>query len=148
MAKLLGDCITSQTQIIRRYMPGAEIYIWSDMLDPTHNAHNNYYLVEGDFTGSWNHIPKDLIMAVWGAAVRTEGMQFFADNGFQMLASCYYDTNDLTGVEAWLGLTRTMPAARGLMYTTWQKKYGLLAGYGDLLGGASAGISGAAWVNY
>ncbi|MEN6627567.1 MAG: carbohydrate binding domain-containing protein [Candidatus Sumerlaeia bacterium] len=147
MGALLGDCITSQTRIIRRYMPDAEVYIWSDMLDPTHNAHGDYYLVEGDYTGSWNHVPKDLIVAVWGAAPRAESMRFFADNGFQTLASCYYDTADLTGVEAWLALSRTLPNTRGLMYTTWQKKYALLPGFGDLLGGpASAGTGCAEWL--
>ena len=30
------------------------VYVWSDMLDPKHNAHGNYYLVEGHYTGSWN----------------------------------------------------------------------------------------------
>ena len=45
---------------------GVEVLIWSDMLDPNHNAHGNYYLVSGDFTGSWRHVPKDLVMAVWG----------------------------------------------------------------------------------
>ncbi|MCE5230776.1 hypothetical protein LLG95_14460 [bacterium] len=146
MAGLLGDCITSQTQILRRHMPGVEIYIWSDMLDPSHNAHGNYYLVEGDWTGSWEHVPKDLTIAVWGAAPRTQSMQFFADNGFRTLAACYYDANDLTGVEAWLALTRTLPNVRGLMYTTWQKKYALLPGFGDLLGGGSAAIRPAAWL--
>lgn len=135
MGALLGDCITSETRIIRRYMPAADIYIWSDMLDPGHNAHNNYFLVEGDLTGSWNHVPKDLIITVWGDAPRTASMQFFADNGFKTLASCYYDTNDLTGVEGWLALSRTLPNVRGLMYTTWQKKYALLPGFGELLGG-------------
>lgn len=147
MAKLLGDCITSQTRILRRHMPGAEIYIWSDMLDPTHNAHKDYYLVEGDFTGSWEHVPKDLTIAVWGDAPREESLHFFAENGFRTLAACYYDTNDLTGVAAWLDLARTLPNVRGLMYTSWNKRYALLAGFGDLLGsGGKSGICGAAWL--
>jgi len=37
------------------------------MLDPNHNAHGNYYLVEGDFTGSWRHVLKDLVMAGRGS---------------------------------------------------------------------------------
>jgi len=42
------------------------------MLDPNHNARGNYYLVKGDFTGSWNHVPKDLIIAVWGSKVQAK----------------------------------------------------------------------------
>ena len=34
MAQILGDCITRQFQIIRGVNPQAEIFIWSDMLDP------------------------------------------------------------------------------------------------------------------
>ena len=83
MGELLGECITRQVQILRRHMPGAEVYIWCDMLDPNHNAHGDYYLVEGDFTGSWKHIPKDLTIAVWGGAPREKSLRFFADQGFQ-----------------------------------------------------------------
>ncbi|MDI9442922.1 MAG: hypothetical protein QM844_01995 [Planctomycetota bacterium] len=135
MGELLGECITRQTEILRRHMPGAEIYIWSDMLDPGHNAHGDYYLVEGDFTGSWDHVPKDLVMAVWGGAPRAEGLRFFSEKGFRTLAACYYDANDLDDVRAWLGIGRTIPKFQGMMYTPWQKKYGLLAEFGDLLGG-------------
>ena len=53
MGELLGECVTKQAQIIRRHNPGAQVYVWSDMFDPNHNAHGDYYLVEGDFTGSW-----------------------------------------------------------------------------------------------
>jgi len=74
MGELLGECVTKQAQSIRRYSPGAQVYVWSDMLDPNHNAHGNYYLVDGDFTGSWQHVPKDLVMAVWGGAPREKSI--------------------------------------------------------------------------
>src|SRR4051812_26240728 len=32
----------------------SRIYAWNDMFDPNHNAHDNYYLVEGDISGSWS----------------------------------------------------------------------------------------------
>src|SRR2546430_11391900 len=35
------------------------------MLDSNHNAHDKYYLVKGSFAGSWNHIPKDVVIAVY-----------------------------------------------------------------------------------
>ena len=54
MAQVLGACITRQTEILRRRLPGAQIYVWSDMLDPSHNARGQYYLVNGDYTGSWH----------------------------------------------------------------------------------------------
>ena len=29
------------------------LYIWSDMFDPGHNAHDHFYEVEGTIAGSW-----------------------------------------------------------------------------------------------
>ncbi len=133
MAELLGQCITKQTEIIHRYAPKAEVYIWSDMIDPHHNAHGDYYLVVGDYTNSWKHVPKDLNIAVWGGAPREKSMRFFAEQGFKTLVSCYYDADDLNDVKAWLELARQMPNVRGFMYTPWQKKYDLLPGFLDLL---------------
>lgn len=133
MGELLGECVTKQAQIIRRYAPGAEVYVWSDMFDPNHNAHGKYYLVEGDYTGSWNHVPKDLVMAVWGGEPRGKSLRFFAEQGFRTLVACYYDADDLKDVKGWLDLARPIPNVRGFMYTPWQRKYALLPAFGDLL---------------
>jgi Carbohydrate binding domain len=133
MGELLGDCISRQVQSLRRYMPGVEVLIWSDMLDPHHNAHGNYYLVAGDFTGSWRHVPKDLVMAVWGGEPREKNIRFFSELGFRTLGACYYDADDLAEVKGWLDLVRRTPKAQGLMYTPWLRKYALLGEFGDLL---------------
>lgn len=133
MGELLGECLTRQAAAIRRHMPGAQVYVWSDMLDPNHNARGKYYLVEGDYTGSWRHVPKDLIMTVWGGAPREKSLQFFAEEGFATLIGCYYDANDLNDVKRWLALTRPMSHVRGFMYTPWQRKYDLLPAFGDLV---------------
>jgi hypothetical protein len=133
MAKLLGDCVTRQAEALRRYNPDVEVLVWSDMFDPHHNAHGNYYLVEGDFTGSWKHIPKDLGIAVWGGAPREKNLKFFADAGFATVVACYYDADDLKHVEGWLKLAGETKGVRGFMYTPWQKKYKLLPAFGDLL---------------
>ena len=133
MGELLGECITKEAEILRSYVPSLEIYIWSDMLDPNHNAHGNYYLVDGDFTGSWAHVPKNLIMAVWGGEPRPASLNFFAGRGSRTLVACYYDADDLKDVEGWLQLAAPTRKLRGFMYTPWQKKYSLLPAFGDLL---------------
>jgi hypothetical protein len=133
MGELLGECITKEASILRNYAPSLEIYVWSDMLDPNHNAHGNYYLVDGDFTGSWDHVPKNLIMAVWGGAPREASLNFFASRGSRTLVACYYDADDLKEVEGWLKLAAQTRKLRGFMYTPWQKKYSLLPEFGDLL---------------
>jgi hypothetical protein len=133
MGELLGECITRQTGILRRYNPGARVAIWSDMLDPHHNAHGDYYLVEGDFTGSWEHVPDDLLIAVWGGGPREDSLRFFADRGSPTIIACYYDADDLTDVGRWLGLARDTGHIQGFMYTTWERKYGLLEEFSELL---------------
>lgn len=133
LGQLLGECVTKHAQALRRHNPGAEVYVWSDMFDPNHNAHGDYYLVEGDFTGSWKHVPKDLVMAVWGGAPREKSLRFFSEQGFRTLASCYYDAENLDDVKGWLQAARSLPNVRGFMYTPWQRKYELLPAFGDLL---------------
>lgn len=133
MAELLGGCIGRQVDALRRYSPEARIYIWSDMLDPNHNARGQYYLVRGDFTGSWNYVPKDLIVTVWGGAPREQSLRFFADHGFQTLVACYYDADDLKEVRGWQAFASKVPNVRGFMYTPWLKKYDLLPDFGKLL---------------
>ncbi len=133
MGEILGDCITKQCEIIREVNPKATIYIWSDMLDPNHNAHGDYYLVEGDFTGSWEHVPKDLVIVCWYYDKREPSLKFFSDLGFETLAGAYYDGDTLDNPEGWLEALATTPRARGIMYTTWRNKYRLLADFGDLV---------------
>jgi len=133
MAKLLGDCVKKQVEILRKYNPDTEIYIWSDMFDPYHNAKSNYYLVKGDFTGSWNYLPKDIIIAVWGGKPREESLKFFSENGFKILIANYYDADNLEDVKKWVEISKNIKNISGFMYTTWLKKYDLLTEYSNLI---------------
>ncbi len=133
MAQILGDCVTRQVEIIRSVNPDAEILIWSDMFDPNHNAHADYYLVDGDFTDSWNYIPPDLTIVCWYYDKRAESLGFFSSLGFRTLAGAYYDGDTLDNPMGWLDVLDNTPGADGIMYTTWQNKYELLAPFGDLV---------------
>jgi hypothetical protein len=135
MAEILGDCITRQRQIFREIDPGIEVLIWSDMLDPAHNAHADYYGVVGDFTGSWKHVPKDVGIMCWYQRIRDTSLAHFSANGFRTYGAAYYDAADLTGVREWLESLRKTPGAKGIMYTTWERKYELLPGFADLVSG-------------
>ncbi len=133
MAEILGDCITQQTEMLRELNPEADVAIWSDMLDPNHNARGNYYLVDGDYTGSWNFIPKDLVIMCWYYAKRRESLAHFSGLGFRTFAGAYYDGDTLENPKGWLETLDQTPNAIGIMYTTWQNKYALLADFGELV---------------
>ena len=133
MAEILGECITNQFEMIRKANPRAEVAVWSDMLDPNHNAHANYYLVEGDFAGSWQHVPKELIIATWYFKKRRASLDHFSKLGFRTLAGAYYDGDTLDNPKGWLQELDRTPKAVGIMYTTWRNKYELLAPFGDLV---------------
>jgi len=132
MAQILGDCITRQYKIIKSISPDAKVYIWSDMLDPNHNAHGNYYMVEGDFTGSWNYIPKDIVITCWSHRIRDRSLRHFSRLGFATIGAAYYDS-DLENCRDWIKSLKATPGARGIMYTTWRRNYDLMDDFGDLV---------------
>ncbi len=133
MAEILGDCFTRQYQMLKDVNPDAEILTWSDMLDRNHNAHGDYYLVDGDYTGSWDYIPKDMVIMCWYYQKRRDSLSFFSGLGFRTFAGAYYDGDTLDNPKGWLEALDQTPGAAGIMYTTWQNKYGLLADFGDLV---------------
>jgi hypothetical protein len=135
MGRILGEFVTHVSGAIRALNPQAAVYAWSDMLDPNHNAHADYYLVDGDFTGSWEHVPPDLRIVCWYYAKRRESLNFFSKLGFHTVAGAYYDGDDLSNPIGWLEALRDTPGAEGILYTTWQNKYGLHAAFGDLVSG-------------
>lgn len=137
MGEILGECASKQYQMIKGVSPEADVFIWSDMFDPHHNGQQEagefYYLVDGRFNDSWNHIPKEMIIGVWGRRVRTKSLEHFSGLGFKTIAAAYYDTEDLKDVDGWLEALEATPGGLGIMYTTWLDKYDLLPDFGDLI---------------
>ncbi len=138
MAKLLGECAARLGEVLRRHLPEVELYIWSDMFDPHHNARSPYYMVRGDFTGSWRHLPREIAIVVWGGAPRPQSLQFFAEEQRSVVIANYYDAETLDHVRSWLDLARDVPQVRGYMYTTWQRRYDLLEDYARIVWGGPA----------
>lgn len=133
LAQILGDNVTRAYKLVREANPKAEIFLWSDMFDPHHNARNEYYMVDGDYTGSWNYIPKDIVIACWYYAKRDLSLAHFSGLGFRTIAGAYYDADTLDNPKGWLESLDRTPGAVGILYTTWQRKYALLGEFGDLV---------------
>jgi hypothetical protein len=133
MAEILGDCVARQYKMIRAANPKAEVYVWSDMFDPNHNAREKYYLIDGSFDGTWKYIPKDLVIGCWYYEKRDLSLAFFSRLGYPTLAAAYYDADDLENPRGWLESLDRTSGAVGIMYTTWENKYKLLPAFGDLV---------------
>ena len=131
-AELMGECTARQHAIIRKVSPNAEICAWADMFAPTDNAHDHYYCVKGDITGSWNYVPKDIIMVVWMNGRGPVAFKHFADNGFRTLAGIYYDAPNLDADRRWIAECNRTPGCLGTMYTTFEQKYGLLEDFAKM----------------
>ena len=133
MAEIVGDCVTRQYKMIRAANPQADVYVWSDMFDPNHNALKRYYLVDGSLDGTWNYIPKDIVMACWYYEKRDLSLAFFSKLGFRTLGAGYYDADDLENPKGWMESLDRTPGADGIMYTTWENKFKLLPAFGDMV---------------
>jgi hypothetical protein len=96
------------------------------MLDPNHNAKKDYYLFNGDFAGSWERIPGDVIIACWRYEIRNESLRHFDGAGFRTLGCGYYDVDNANRAGDWAESMSKTPRAWGIMYTTWEDNYGFL----------------------
>lgn len=119
---LLADNARTCVGILREVNPGGRIYVWSDMFDPHHNAHDNYYLVRGNLAGAWEGLDRDVIIVPWYFEKRTESLKWFADRGHHQVIAGYYDAAP-ERVRDWLAAAGRVPGVEGVMYTTWEQKY-------------------------
>lgn len=133
MARIFGDSVTRAAGILRDITPSADIWCWSDMLDPYANARNYYYLVNGDLTETWKYVPRDLGIMCWNASKRANSLAHFSSLGFRIMAGAYYDAGNLDGVRDWLNALDRTPKAEGILYATFANKYDLLPDFGDLI---------------
>ncbi len=137
--QLLAEHTKKGYNLIRKYSPDAKIYTWNDMYDATSNARpvpgGAYYLVNGDWTGSWEGLPKDVIIMSWSGSA--EGMKFFADRGQSQVLCGYYDarnTNSMKqNIASWTRKSQGIPNILGFMYTTWKPDFTNLKEYFTLL---------------
>ncbi len=127
----LADNVKKADSIIQEVHPGAERFDWSDMFDSLHNAHNNYYLVNGDLSGDWNLIPKDFTIVNWNGGNMSQSLNFFSKLGFSQITSPYYDVPNTINMRDWRLAMDTIPNMRGMMYTTWANDYSFLTPFAD-----------------
>ena len=131
--KMLAENVHHCVAIIKHINPKARIVVWSDMFDPFHNAVDDYYLVNGSLKGSWEGLPREVVIANWNSGKAHESLGFFARRGHHQIIAGYYDADDLSELEKWKSAARGIDGVTGFMYTTWQSRFGLLEQYGQAL---------------
>lgn len=121
---LLADNVRQCVAAIRRVNPTARLCVWSDMFDPNHNASAApFYLVNGDLTGSWEGLPRDMWIINWNSGKAAASLSWFRDRGHAQVLAGYYDA-DPARITDWLDVARRERAgAAGVMYTTWRQDY-------------------------
>jgi len=127
--ELLAQHISKAVAIAKKYAPDAQLYVWSDMFDPFHNARKHedshgYYLCNGDFYGSWEGLPSEVGIIKWGGGGR-DCLKFFADRGHRIIIS----TGGPRGVYGWRRAAEGIDNVEGFMYANWHKDYSGLADF-------------------
>lgn len=117
-----GALLAANARACSKLLTGAQVYVWSDMFDPHHNAINDYYLVHGDLSGSSKGLPPSVTVMNWNFDKRDASLKFFADRGHDQIIAGYYD-DDLGNVRKWLESAAKVKGVMGIMYTTWRHQY-------------------------
>jgi hypothetical protein len=145
--QLLAWSAGQSIQTYNTVMPGAPLYVWSDMFDPYHNAVNNYYDVQGDLSGSWTGLPSNVTIMNWNLGNLSTSLTWFSGKNSsqptphqQIIAGFYDSGNGGQAAQTELGQAAGIPGVQGLMYTTWQDDYSQLQSF------ASAARAG--WAAY
>jgi hypothetical protein len=129
---MLADNVRLCIQLLRQVNPGGDIYVWSDMFDPYHNAHANYYLVRGNLTNSWLGLDPQVIILPWNIATRTNSLQFFSGRGHREVLAGYYDSG-ANRIATWLDTAQLFPGILGVMYTTWRSDWSNLEAFAGVV---------------
>lgn len=120
--RLLAENFRRCAAMARKAHPGAELFVWSDMFDPYHNAVDRYYLVNGSWAGSWEGLTKDVVLVNWNYAERRRSLPWFAGRGHRQILAGYYDESP-ERIRQWIDDCAGVPGVVGVMYTTWQHQY-------------------------
>lgn len=119
---VLAENVRQCVKIIRQVNPQAKLCIWSDMFDPHHNAHKDFYLVNGDLAGSWEGFPKDMQIVNWNSGKPDKSLPFFANRGHSQILAGYYD-GPVDNIRKWQAAGKNLKGVNGAMYTTWQSNF-------------------------
>lgn len=139
--------VEAEMKAVRRVSPDTEMLIWTDMMDPLHNANRRgrYFLCTGDYFGTRDLIPRDLVAACWYRPNPEASVKGFADAGFATCAATYYDSGSLDSSRRWLKAGNATKGFKGLIYASWgsggKQDFRFLEDFAEMLRTESAPLS-------
>jgi hypothetical protein len=141
--QLLASSIEKTTRIYQSILPKSSLFVWGDMFDPHHNAHDDYYYVEGDLAGSWKGLPAEVSIMNWNLDHLTESLTWFSGRDakqpvahHQMIAGFYDKGAGAAEARKEWKQAEGIPGITGMMYTTYADDYSQLQSFAE---GAKAG---------
>jgi len=134
--QLLANHVTQASSIVKQAADPSRLYFWNDMFDPNHNAHDHYYYVDGDISGSWNALKQTgvpTVMMNWNLGNLQASLKFLQGLGLQQIIAGYYDSGN-GGQSANSEMANAKASGVGSdvigwMYTTWENDYSQLQSY-------------------
>jgi hypothetical protein len=120
--EIYADNARTCIRILRDLSPSSRIYVWSDMFDPNHNAHDNYYLARGGMDRTWEGLDPDVVVATWFYDKRDASLAWFESRGHETLIAGYYDQKPERARD-WLDAAARGKGTIGILYTSWYDKY-------------------------
>ncbi len=133
--ELLAWNVEKTAKLYSAVLPRAPLYVWSDMFDPAHNAHDHYYYVEGDLAGSWKGLPAAVGVLNWNHPHLRESLEWFAGSTaaqpvpHKQIIAGYYDSGKGDSAEKDLQVARDIRGIEGIMYVTWRDDYSQLENF-------------------
>lgn len=140
-----GTYLKNTTQKVQNILlsinPDYDMYIWNDMFDPTHNAVERYWTVNGSLSKAWEGLHPRTTVMNWNPfkAQQVNSLKFFSDLGLKQMIALYYDDNaTLTATKDWMDSLVSAQAAgasgvEGFMFTTWRGNYDDLEKVADFI---------------
>lgn len=121
-SQIWADDIRYYYQTIRKANPTTRISLWSDMLDPAHNA--TAYQTEEAAALLKQYGMTDIIMIPWNDDFAEKSVRFFFEQGFPLMPSCQNRTEDgISDAPLWAMLLRnyyqSSSIPSGLMHCRW-----------------------------
>lgn len=117
-----GAILAENVRECAKILEGTQAYVWSDMFDPHHNARKDYYLVRGDLAGSWEGLPREVVIVNWNFGERDKSLAFFAGRGHRQVIAGYYDSPPAR-MRDWIASAGKVKGVVGYLYTTWRSNY-------------------------